>query len=149
MKLQTGAWAVVVMNADASPRVAVNLQAGFRSDLLQPLGIGLLVGGGVLLLIGVPLILMGSLGLGRRLQASNSIGPGGPTDGGWPGAGGWGQTPGPMRSGAPTAWRGVPPDTGPGVPTVGPGVPPDTGAAVVPPAGWGRYPATLNGGLDP
>ena len=142
MKLQTGAWAVVVMNADASPQVAVNLQAGFRSDLLQPLGIGLLVGGGVLLLIGVPLILMGSLGLGRRLQASNMTGPGGPTDGGWPGAGGRGQTPGPMRSGVPTAGPGVPPDTGPGVPT-------EAGAPVVPPAGWGRYPATLNGGLDP
>ena len=59
------AWAVVIMNADASAPVAVDLQAGARSDLLWPVFIGLLVGGILLLLIGVPLIVLGAAGLGR------------------------------------------------------------------------------------
>ena len=63
--LQSGNWAVVVMNADASPSVAVDLQAGLHSDLLWPVAIGLLVGGGILLLIGIFLVVAGAIGLGR------------------------------------------------------------------------------------
>ena len=63
--LRSGAWAVVVMNADATSPVSVNLQAGARTDLLLPVFIGLLIGGLVMLLIGVPLIVLGAVGLGR------------------------------------------------------------------------------------
>ena len=44
----------------------MNLQAGARSDLLWPVFIGLLIGGLVMLLIGVPLIVLGAAGLGRE-----------------------------------------------------------------------------------
>ncbi|WP_427135563.1 DUF4389 domain-containing protein [Pseudarthrobacter sp. S9] len=63
--LRSGTWAVVIMNADASSPVAVDLQAGARSDLLWPIFIGLLIGGIVLLVVGVPLIVLGAAGLGR------------------------------------------------------------------------------------
>lgn len=63
--IRSGSWAVVIMNADASAPVAVDLQAGARSDLLWPVFIGLLIGGIVFLLIGVPLIVAGAAGLGR------------------------------------------------------------------------------------
>ncbi len=53
------------MNADASAPVAVDMKAGARSNLLWPVFIGLLVGGIVFLLIGVPLIVLGAAGLGR------------------------------------------------------------------------------------
>jgi hypothetical protein len=46
---QTGQWAVVVMNADASPGVAVEATAGAHTELLLPIGIGLLVTAFVLL----------------------------------------------------------------------------------------------------
>ncbi len=63
--LQSGTWAVVIMNADASTPVAFDLQAGARSDLLGPIFIGLLISGIVFLLIGLPLIVLGAAGLGR------------------------------------------------------------------------------------
>ncbi|BCW73265.1 hypothetical protein NicSoilB8_43090 [Arthrobacter sp. NicSoilB8] len=80
--LRSGTWAVVVMNADASAPVAVNLQAGARSDLLWPVFIGLLIGGVVMLLIGVPLIVLGAAGLGRAAGS----GRGGPGTGVTPGS---------------------------------------------------------------
>lgn len=72
--IEPGTWSVVVMNADASPGPAVDLQAGFRSELLGPIAAGLLIGGVVLLVIGVPLLIFGAIGLGRH-QATPSNGP--------------------------------------------------------------------------
>ncbi|MFB0838394.1 DUF4389 domain-containing protein [Arthrobacter sp. E44] len=69
-----GAWEVVVMNADASQGVDVRLQAGFHSDLFQPAATGLLVGGIIALVIGIPLIILGASGLGRH-AAHPSAGP--------------------------------------------------------------------------
>lgn len=63
--LRSGTWAVVIMNADASSPVAVDLQAGARSALLWPIFLGLLIAGIVLLVVGVPLIVAGAAGLGR------------------------------------------------------------------------------------
>ncbi|HKS02860.1 MAG TPA: DUF4389 domain-containing protein, partial [Arthrobacter sp.] len=65
-KILPGSWAVVVMNADATAPVSVDLQAGVRSDLLWPLFLWLLIAGIVLLVIGVPLIVAGAMGLGRH-----------------------------------------------------------------------------------
>ncbi|MDP9696866.1 UNVERIFIED_ORG: hypothetical protein J2X79_004449 [Arthrobacter globiformis] len=61
-----GSWTVVVMNADATAPVSADLQAGVRSDLLWPLFLWLLIAGIVLLVIGVPLIVAGAMGLGRH-----------------------------------------------------------------------------------
>jgi hypothetical protein len=67
-KPAAGDWSVVVMNADASQGVAVNLSAGVHTDLLGPIAVGLLVGGGLLLLLGVLLVVFGAIGLGRHLK---------------------------------------------------------------------------------
>nr|WP_239579122.1 DUF4389 domain-containing protein [Microlunatus panaciterrae] len=68
--LRSGTWTVVVMNADASPAVAADLQAGVRSDLLGPAAIGTLITGLVLVLVGIPLLVAGSAGLGRTTGPS-------------------------------------------------------------------------------
>ncbi|MBP2266116.1 hypothetical protein J3A64_001580 [Pseudarthrobacter sp. PvP004] len=60
-----GNWTVVVMNADASGGVSADLQAGFRSDLIKPAAMGLLFAGVLAILIGVPLLVLGAVGLGR------------------------------------------------------------------------------------
>ncbi|MCM0615010.1 DUF4389 domain-containing protein [Paenarthrobacter sp. TYUT067] len=60
-----GNWTVVVMNADASAGVAADLQAGFRSDLIKPAALGLLIAGVLAILTGVPLLVLGAVGLGR------------------------------------------------------------------------------------
>jgi hypothetical protein len=74
--LGSGSWAVVVMNADASPAGAVDLQAGFRSNLFAPIGLTLLVSALVLAIIGIPLVLAGAVGLGRGLDPGGIGGPG-------------------------------------------------------------------------
>lgn len=64
--LQSGNWVIVVMNADASSPVTVDLQAGVRSDFLWPAFLGLLIAGLILLAAGVPLIVAGAAGMGRH-----------------------------------------------------------------------------------
>ncbi|MGX1161227.1 uncharacterized protein DUF4389 [Arthrobacter sp. SLBN-100] len=64
--IESGNWSVVIMNTDASPGLAVDLQAGFRSELFGPIAAGLLAAGVILLVIGVPLLVFGARGLGRR-----------------------------------------------------------------------------------
>ncbi|MEE2033722.1 DUF4389 domain-containing protein [Rhodococcus chondri] len=64
--LQRGSWTVVVMNADGNPGVSVDVQAGARLEFLGPLALGVLAGAVVLLIIGIPLIVVGALGLGRH-----------------------------------------------------------------------------------
>ncbi|TFD71787.1 DUF4389 domain-containing protein [Cryobacterium sp. Hb1] len=66
-KPAAGDWSVVVMNADARPGIAVNLAAGVHTDLLGPISMGLILGGGILFLLGVLLVVFGAIGLGRRL----------------------------------------------------------------------------------
>jgi hypothetical protein len=63
--LANGSWAVVVMNADASPGVSVALQAGIRLGFLTPLAVGLMLVGLFILLIGLVLTVFGAIGLGR------------------------------------------------------------------------------------
>ncbi len=59
--LRSGTWAVVVMNADGSAGVNVRMSIGAKTDILLPIGIGILVlgvlfvaGAAVLLIIGRP-----------------------------------------------------------------------------------------------
>lgn len=63
--VQPGTWAVVVMNVDASPGLAVQLRAGARLGLLAPLAIGMVIAGILLLLLGIALVVLGAIGLGR------------------------------------------------------------------------------------
>ncbi len=44
-EIERGSWTAVVMNADASPGVAITARAGVRIGFLLPLALGLLVGG--------------------------------------------------------------------------------------------------------
>jgi hypothetical protein len=64
--LESGRWAVVVMNADGSAGVSVEAAVGAKVDWLLPVGIGLLSGGGVLLIGAVVLLVLGVVGLTRR-----------------------------------------------------------------------------------
>lgn len=66
--LQNGSWTVVIMNADGSPGVSVDIQPGVHFDFLGPLAVALLAATAVFLLIGVPLIVIGAVGLGRHEQ---------------------------------------------------------------------------------
>ena len=78
--LQPGRWSLVVMNTDATRPVWVDLQAGARTELLGPVGAGMLIGGLVGLVLGIPLLLLGTRGLGRDID------PGAPRRGRGPGA---------------------------------------------------------------
>jgi hypothetical protein len=71
-----GRWTVVVMNADASPRIEVDVAAGVRAGFLVPAAFFLLGLGLFLLLGGVALILFGALGL--RHPPSDEEPPPGP-----------------------------------------------------------------------
>jgi hypothetical protein len=127
--LAAGSWTIVLMNADASPGVDAQLQAGFRSDLIRPAATGLLVGGIAALVIGVPLLVLGAMGLGRHAGPPPS-GPG----------------PEPYRSAGP----GLPQSSGAMMPpAVPPGVQPPAHPLAVPPADRAPYPARLVGELDP
>ena len=141
--LRPGSWSVVIMNADATTPVAVDLQAGARSDLLWPVFIGLLVGGILLLLIGLPLIIFGAAGLGR--------GKGGPPVGAGQPAQPYAGQPVPRQPAyaAQPYTAGAVPGAVPGTPAgAAPGVP-QVAAAGIPPGAGVVYPARLSGYLDP
>ena len=80
--VQPGSWAVVVMNADGSSPVAVQVSAGVRSGLLVPAAITLLLIGIVTLVIGLVLVILGVIGLGRNGPAPSSRSGPTPTRGG-------------------------------------------------------------------
>lgn len=80
--LEAGAWSLVVMNADASRPVWVDLDVGVRSTLIGPVGTGVLVSGLVALVMGLPLLLWGAARLGRDIDPR-----GAGTDPGSPGSG--------------------------------------------------------------
>jgi hypothetical protein len=63
---ETGRWAIVVMNADGSPGVNVDVQVGARAGWLLPLSLALLLAGGLLAAGATALI---AFGAGRPLSA--------------------------------------------------------------------------------
>ena len=73
--LEGGTWSLVVMNADAAPVVAANLQLGVKIKILLPFGIGLLVGGLIVLAIGVTMIVFGARGGGRAPPPATAAPP--------------------------------------------------------------------------
>jgi hypothetical protein len=54
--VSSGDWTVVIMNADGSPGVQADLSAAATFPVLQPIAIGMLVGGGVLFLVGIAMV---------------------------------------------------------------------------------------------
>jgi hypothetical protein len=88
--LTPGQWGIVVMNADGSAGVTVGLEAGVRSDLFAPAATTLLVVGGLLLLVGLPLLVLGAVMMGRGLTHAGPL-----SSGALPSAGG-----------APAPWNG-------------------------------------------
>jgi hypothetical protein len=72
--IRDGDWTAVVMNADASAPVAVNLSLGARFGLLTPIGIALVVVGVIFLAGGIVLIVLGAR---RPRQVGPSQAPGG------------------------------------------------------------------------
>jgi hypothetical protein len=168
-----GTWEVVVMNADASSGIDVQAQAGFRSDLIRPAATGLLVGGLIALVIGIPLIIFGAMGLGRH-AARPAGGPsaGGPSAGGpampgqgmpapamaGPGMAGPGQEPGAqvpggqVPAGQVSGWQGPAPapwgQPGAQAAAAAPGAPPPQPFTTAAEDRRG-YPARLFGTIDP
>src|SRR3954453_21250527 len=120
--IQPGDWALVVMNENGSAGVTTNVQAGFRSDLLAPIALGILVSGFVLLVIGIPLIIFGALGIGRSLPPSrgapagmasmDAIPPAAATPAGVPGAAGTAPPGSSGMSAVPAAVAPLPMDRG-------------------------------------
>ena len=106
--LTSGKWAVVVMNADASPGVSVALQAGVRLGFLGPLAVGLLLFGLLILLIGVVLTVLGAIGLGRGTPPAAAAGaaPGIPLGTATPAGAGPGLGAGPPGTAAVPAYPG-------------------------------------------
>jgi hypothetical protein len=74
-ELESGEWALVVMNADGSAGVGVEASVGVKADWVLPVGIGLLVGAGVLALVGAVLLVVGVSGLTHRVEAAPVAGP--------------------------------------------------------------------------
>jgi hypothetical protein len=66
---EAGRWSLVVMNADASPEVAVETTAAAKTDLLLPIGIGLLIAALMLLGAGTALI-VAAVATSRRARPS-------------------------------------------------------------------------------
>jgi hypothetical protein len=58
---EPGNYWLVVMNADASPDVNIDLGAGVRIPILNYVGRGLFVGGLVLLAVGVAIVYFGAI----------------------------------------------------------------------------------------
>ena len=58
-ELESGRWALVVMNADASPGVTIDAVAGADTDLLVPIALGLLGTGLIMLIVAIVLIVAG------------------------------------------------------------------------------------------
>ena len=66
--LQEGQWTLVVMNSDGTRPVWIDLQPGVRTELLDMVNPAMLITGVIGLLLGIPLLLAGTAGLGRDID---------------------------------------------------------------------------------
>ena len=64
-EVASGEWRIVVMNADGAAGVTVDLQAAVRSDLFGPAAAAIIGTGILFLIIGIPLLIVGAVLLGR------------------------------------------------------------------------------------
>lgn len=71
-RVAPGDWGVVVMNADASPDITVDLQTAVRSDLIAPIATLIVIIGAVLLIVGIGMIIGGAISLGRRATSTQA-----------------------------------------------------------------------------
>ena len=74
-KLESGRWAVVIMNADGSRGVGADVAVGVKANWVLPVAFGLLGGFSLLLVIGAVLLVVGAAGLGRRVPDDVGLGP--------------------------------------------------------------------------
>ncbi|MGV8873660.1 MAG: DUF4389 domain-containing protein [Rhodococcus sp. (in: high G+C Gram-positive bacteria)] len=77
-KPQSGSWTMVVMNADGSAGVDVDVSAGVRVQSLGPVAASVLAASAILLVLGVGAIVFGASGLGKR-AASEAVSEAEPT----------------------------------------------------------------------
>lgn len=77
VEFESGEWVVVVMNADGTRPVLVDLQAGAHTELFGMANTVVLTAGLVALVLGLPLILFGAAGLGRDIDRGLGHGPAG------------------------------------------------------------------------
>jgi hypothetical protein len=71
-RVAPGDWGVVVMNADASPNITVDLQTAVRSDLIAPIGTLIITIGLVLLILGIAMIIGGAIVLSRQVSSTQA-----------------------------------------------------------------------------
>ncbi|MDI9927198.1 DUF4389 domain-containing protein [Rhodococcus cerastii] len=69
---QGGSWTMVVMNADGSAGVDVDVRAGVRVQSLGPVAASVLAASALLLVLGVGAIVFGASGLGRRTASETA-----------------------------------------------------------------------------
>ena len=67
----SGQWTAVLMNADGTPGVTMEVAAGVETRLLVPIGIGLLIAGGVLLVLAAVMIVIATAGGAHHRQRSD------------------------------------------------------------------------------
>lgn len=77
--LTNGDFVLVVMNTDASPLVMADLTLGIRTNVLSPIGVGLLVAGLVLGVGGTAMVVGGAAGSGSGPSRPGPAVPSGPT----------------------------------------------------------------------
>ena len=77
-QVQSGNWTAVIMNGDATPRVAADVNLGARFGALLPIAVSLLAAGLLGLAVGVVLVILALRPAGQTVSARPPISPGTP-----------------------------------------------------------------------